>query len=269
MSFPMIGTINDYAKSWKLQTQWNLKQQQGDLTAHADTLSDWLDGPSTDSDSPYGEHGDTKLRKIHQKLEAGGTLTQREREYLQAKDPEAYQELVKLEKEQAAYERALKRCRTKEEVQRLKMGRVTASLTTVNAVEHNPNIGIADKLEICMREKNRCDRAEESTQEFIRTGAYDRLPTEAEQAKANQELHQTQRPPQPSQPEQTDQSLPQPEGAEYPTLPELVQPAQDTPTKAEAEASPEVQKVRRAKAAYTPFPKPEAEAPAPALNTQA
>lgn len=266
MSFPMIGTINDYAKSWKLQTQWNLKQQQGDLTAHGDTLSDWLNGPDTDTDSPYGQHGDSKLRKIHQKLEAGGTLTQREREYLQAKDPEAYQELVKLEKEQEAYERALKRCRTREDVQRLKLGRVAASLTTVNAVEHNPNIGIADKLEICMREKNRCDRAEESTREFIRTGAYHRLPTEAEQAKALHDLHQAQRPP---QPEQTGQSLPLPEGTEYPTLPELVRPAQDTPTKAEAEASPEVQKVRRAKAAYTPFPKPEAEAPAPALNTRA
>lgn len=267
MSFPMIGTINDYAKSWKLQTQWNLKQQQGDLTAHADTLSDWLEGPSTDSDSPYGEHGDTKLRKIHQKLEAGGTLTQREREYLQAKDPEAYQELVKLEKEQEAYERALKRCRTKEDVQRLKLGRVAASLTTVNAVEHNPNIGIADKLEICMREKNRCDRAEESTREFIRTGAYHRLPTEAEQAKALHDLHQAQRPHRPPQPEQTGQSLPLPEGTEYPTLPELVQPAPDTPTQAEAEASPEVQKVRRAQAAYSPFPKQTPEAPA--LNTRA
>lgn len=269
MSFPMIGTINDYAKSWKLQTQWNLKQQQGDLTAHTDSLSDWLDGPDTSTDSPYGEHGDAKLRKIHQKLEAGGTLTQREREYLQAKDPAAYQELVKLEKEQAAYERALKRCRTKEDVQRLKLGRVSASLTTVHAVEHNPHIGIADKLKICMREKNRCDRAQESTQEFLRTGAYHRLPTEAEQAKANQELHQAQHPLQPSQPEQADQPLTQPEGTEYPALPDLVSSAQDTPTKTEAEATPEAQKVRQAKAAYSPFPRQEAAPPAPALNRRA
>lgn len=263
MSLPLIGTLNDYAKSWKLQTQWNLKQQQGDLTAHDSTLSDWLDGPAADTDSPYGEHGDTTLKKIHQKLDAGGTLTQREREYLQAKDPEAYQELVKLEQEQKAYERALRRCRTKEDMQRLKMGRVTSSLTTIHAVEHNPHIGIADKLKICMREKNRCDRAQESTQEFLRTGAYHRLPTQAEQAQADQTLHQAQHP----QPEQT--TPVQPEDTAAPAQTEPVPPTQDTPTRAEAEATPEVRKVRRAKAAYSPFPRPEAETPAPALNRRA
>ena len=113
MDLLAIGNLGGYIKNLKLQSQWMLKQQQGAYNAKGKSLEDWLDGTGlqTEEDA-FGDRGDDELRKIHQKLEAGGKLTQKEREYLQAHDPEAYRELVNQEREQKAYEQALRRCTT-------------------------------------------------------------------------------------------------------------------------------------------------------------
>ena len=48
----------------------------------------------------------------------GRALTQKEKDYLKEHDPETYEKARSLERQKNAYESALKRCRTKEEVQR-------------------------------------------------------------------------------------------------------------------------------------------------------
>lgn len=186
MPITMMGTIGDYTKTMKLQTQWNLKKQSGDLTSHQKSLNDWLQ-PS-DADSPIGDKAShDKMRSIYAKIDAGKKLTAEEREYLKANDPEAYSDLEANEKEQQAYERKLKQCRTKEEVQRLKMAHLGASLAKVKSVENDPAISLEKKLKIAAQEKRRCDKLEESTREFVRRGEYEKLPTDQEKAKAEKE----------------------------------------------------------------------------------
>lgn len=104
-------------------------QQTGQYNAKGTTLEEWLgDTQSQTQETAPGERGDDTLRKIHQKLDAGGRLTQKERDYLQDHDPEAYQELIKREREQKAYE----------EAQQLQVGRVNATLSRVQSIEHDP-----------------------------------------------------------------------------------------------------------------------------------
>ena len=171
MDLLSIGNLNSYIKNLKLQSQWTLKQQTGQYDAKGKSLEDWLDGsPRQAQETAYGERGDKTLKKIHQKLEAGGRLTQKEREYLQKHDPEAYQDLVNQEREQRAYEQELRRCTTQEEVERLRMTRINASLARIRAVENNPHIPLSKKLEIAMAEKQRVDRIAESTQRFVTSG---------------------------------------------------------------------------------------------------
>ncbi|MCI8843190.1 MAG: hypothetical protein HFF08_03650 [Oscillospiraceae bacterium] len=180
MDFSMIGSIRNYTKALDLQTKWDQKKKSGDVTAHM-TERDWIQ-QQVDED-----RGKDKLRSIKAKLEAGGKLTGEERKYLQSKDPEAYQELEDQEREQKEYERALKRCKTKEDVQRLKASRVGAALTKLKAIENNPNIPLEKKLKIFMAEKCKMDKFEESTQKFVKRGEYEQLPTENETAKAEKE----------------------------------------------------------------------------------
>ena len=195
------------------------------------------------------ENGDDKLREIHQKLEAGGKLTPEEREYLQAKDPQSYQELVQEERQQKAYEQALRRCRTQEEVQRLQTQQINASLMVVRSIENNPHISKAKKLEIAMGEKRKVDAVAESTQRFIASGEYAKLPTEAEQAQANQDREPVERPQETGRKEEAIQGE---------------EPAEKSQSPKEEKAAPQVetpeeQKARRAKAkaAYAAMKLPE------------
>ena len=188
MDFMSIQNLNGYIKNLKLQSQWSLKQQTGQYNAKGTTLEEWLgDSQRQTQETAPEDHGDDTLRKIHQKLDVGGKLTQKERDYLQEHDPEAYRELVNQEREQKAYEEALRRCKTQEEAQQLQIGRINASLARVQSVEHDPHIPLSKKLEIAMAEKNRVDRVAESTREFVASGEFNELPTRSEELQANED----------------------------------------------------------------------------------
>ena len=141
MSLSIMGSVNTYTKTMKLQTQWNLKQQSGDYTSHKKSLDEWIStAQETLKKSRRGlygnqdddEEGNKKLNNIMQKIYAGKKLTQKERQYLQAKNPQAYEKLRASEQEQKAFEKKLRLCRTKEEVQRLKMTQLASSMA-INA----------------------------------------------------------------------------------------------------------------------------------------
>lgn len=270
MDFTTIGSINTYTKTLKMQTKWNLKKQSGDVTSHPMTERDIFQSQINEA----RERGDSKLKTIAAKVDAGSKLTTDERRYLQAKDPEAYQELVAREREQKAYEQALKKCKTKEEVQRLKASALGASMTKLKAVENDPNIGIEKKLKIFKNEQLKLQKFAESEAAFVKSGEYAALPTEAEKVKAEKELHeaeQAQRNPETEQTEQRPDSSKAeqtPEQAEESVRPEAEEKMTESPAVkqevkpgiAEPE-SPEVQKVRRAKAkaktAYKPASMPD------------
>lgn len=311
MSLSIMGSVNSYTKTMKLQTQWNLKQQSGDYTSHKKSLEDWISSAQEtlkkSRSSLYGgqdddEEGNKKLNNIMLKVYAGKKLTQKERQYLQAKNPQAYEKLRASEQEQKAFEKKLRQCRTKEEVQRLKMTQLASSMAIVGSVQHNSKIPLGKKLEICMQEKMRCDRIDASTRAFIKSGEYNRLPTEAEQNKAlkeereNQQVHKKPKPEQkPGKPQQPDVDLElNPDTTEKPVLnpeassqtttykPATGQTSQTvgvkqagatgTANSSKLTDSPELRKVRRARrqtgrAAYAAAPEP---APnPPALNIKA
>lgn len=232
MDLMSIQNLNGYIKNLKLQSQWSLKQQTGQYNAKGTTLEEWLgDTQSQTQETAPGDRGDDTLRKIHQKLDVGGKLTQKERDYLQDHDPEAYRELVNQEREQRAYEQALRRCKTQEEAQQLQIGRINASLSRVQSVEHDPHIPLSKKLEIAMAEKNRVDRVAESTREFITSGEFDELPNRAEELQANEDAVDVPAP----APEKSDRTEPERDAPE----------TEDTEPDAETSAE---QKVRKAKA---------------------
>ena len=186
MNLTIMGSVNSYTKTMKLQTQWQIKQKNGDYNSHKKTLEEWVNTTrqalkkgqlGIDDDE---EKSQQKMRSIMNKLYNGKKLTDEERRYLRIKNPQAYAKMCFTEQEQKAYERRLRRCRTKEEVQRLKMTCLASSLSTVNAVANNPHISTEKKLEVCMQEKIHCDKLQASTRAFVRSGAYHRLPSEVE-----------------------------------------------------------------------------------------
>lgn len=183
MNFSTIGNMNTQLKTMEMKNLWNLKQQNKDYTSKGKTVDEWLQSAETEAIQEMVDRGDEKLRSICTKMEFGSDLTPEEREYLKAKAPEKYRELVAEEAEQKAYEEALRRCKTQEEVDRLQMGRIHKAVTKLKSVENNPNIPLHKKLEIAMKENRTLKDAMESTIRFIESGAYEKLPSEKDEVK--------------------------------------------------------------------------------------
>ena len=172
MDFSTIGSISQYTKTAALKTQWNLKKKSGDVTGHSKGLDDFLSVSSAFSKTPE-EADNEKLQKITNKVNVGAKLTDKEMEYLKEKNPQLYEKLRQIEKEQKAYEEALRHCKSKDEAQRLHMARVGEAMQAAKNGD-----GTA---------AYRMNRMSESMTAFSETEEYKKLPTEAEQALEHKE----------------------------------------------------------------------------------
>lgn len=191
MDFLMINSISNYIKSIGMQNKWQQKKKSGDFTPD-ETLNEKqrLNDQFKKSYMEQKENDTTDevLASIHTKIQMGSKLTADEMKYLQSKDPTSYQKLKSLEAEKKQYEHELKKCRTKEDVQKMKMSKVASSLTAINSVKNNPNIPDGAKLEVAMHEQTRLSAMNKITDKFVKSGEYANLPTEAERYKAEKDL---------------------------------------------------------------------------------
>lgn len=191
MNFFAVQSLNSYTKNMEMQMKWQKKKASGDFTADgATTIADSVKQQAEEI-RKANQDGTTKMTaQIELKLNSGQKLTAEEMEYLRDHDPQTYQRIKATEMEQKHYEQELKRCKTKEEVQRVKMAHAATSLNTVNEIKNNPNIPESKKLELIWNEHRKNKALEQSTQEFVESGKYAKLPTEAEKQKAEKDLEE-------------------------------------------------------------------------------
>ncbi len=192
MDFSSIGGLNSYVKTMGMQWKWTQKKESNDFTSKGSaTINNWLEekiAKEKEQAAQMEQEQDTTLSTIRTKILSGKKLTLDERKYLQEKDPQTYQKLVANEMEQKNYEEALKKCKSKDEVERLKMTQMAKSLSAVNSVMHDSAIPESAKLGLMMQELQKVKLIEASTLEFIESGQYGKLPTEAELRKAEKDL---------------------------------------------------------------------------------
>lgn len=243
MDFSTIGSIDNYTKTLNMQAQWNLKKKSGDVTSHTPSFDEWLKSSTQSAEEESGSNNDEKLSSILQKAYTGKKLSEDELNYLQTKDPLSYQKIRSIQQEQKSYEQELKKCKTKEDVQRLKMSRIASSLSTVKSIENNPHITQEKKLQLINLEKMRCDKLERTTHAYVKSGEYEQLPSEAEQTKAHQEMEKAEQHTEVEQSKEPAQMEQAEKVDEFSTKEQ-----DDKPDTIVDPESPEMRKVRRAKA---------------------
>ncbi len=191
MNFFTVQSLNTYTKNMEMQMKWQKKKTFGDFTADGTTtIADSIEKQAEEI-RKANKDGTTKMTaQIELKLNSGQKLSAEELAYLRDHDPQTYQRVKAMESEQKNYEQELKRCKTKDEVQRVKMAHAASSLATVNDIKNNPNIPESKKLELVWNEHRKNMALQESTQEFVESGKYAKLPTEAEKQKAEKELEE-------------------------------------------------------------------------------
>ena len=178
-SFSLMTSINHLRKNAKLESKWEKRKQEGFST---DGLTE------RQKDNVNFINAYKEQQELHP-----SKLTEQEMQYLQKKNPVLYQKMRAIEAEAKQYEEDLKRCKTKDEAQRIKMNKINASVASIRSVESNPNISDADKLAFAQAEQAKMREIEKITTKFIESGAYAALPTDAEKFQTEKELEEAKR----------------------------------------------------------------------------
>ena len=95
-------------------------------------------------------HESNFQQELQAKLDSGQELTPEEEQYLEKVNPDALKEHEKLKEEVAAYRKQLQNCRTKKDVEKLKlykMGQFMSEVMTVSNDPHIPKANIKAMLE--------------------------------------------------------------------------------------------------------------------------
>ena len=172
------GTIQSQVSLQMLDLKWQKKKQ--DINSKKDTDGMTQDEILLDSLERQAQTERSATSEVYTKLKTGGTLTEEEIAYLKEHDPEALAEYEKAQTEKKAYENALKNCRTKEDVQRLKLNRMGSFAAQAKEIASNPYIPKDKKVVLMQRLNNEVCMIRDAHQAFEKSRAYEELPEEQE-----------------------------------------------------------------------------------------
>lgn len=184
---PIIsGTIRSTVKLAEMDGRWQQKKKSGKLWEKED-----LD-PVAKQIMKYKEdleqmRESKKLADISTKLKAGSSLTSEEIEYLQRNNPELYKEYEEIQNEKKAYERELENCKTKDDVEKLKLNKMGSLLAEAKSVMNNPNIPEGKKLGLMEKILKKTMGIQDVHMKFVKSARYLSLPTEEELAQEEKE----------------------------------------------------------------------------------
>lgn len=185
-----LYSVNSYLKNMDMQNKWEQKQRTGNYKADGiKSASEWAEKQRDTFEKKERENDrDTVLDSIKNKAAYGGYLTASELQYLKSKDEAAYQRAVTAENERKIYEHELRMCRTKEDVQRYKMHHTAYSAERVKSAVNDASMSEDEKLDSVMGEFQRMSAVNKAERDFIRSGEYSKLPSQAEKLKAERDL---------------------------------------------------------------------------------
>ena len=261
MDFSTIGSVTSYMKSMELETKFKKKKAEGDLGSKSRKKTE-LEIKNEQFKAEYmrrqeeNEDDDKMLTDINNKIAVDQELTPEEMRYLQNKNPSLYQKVKSIENEKKQYEKDLKNCKTKEEVERLKMNKVSSALSAIKSAESDPNLPESAKLAVAQGELRRMNALNKISAKFVESGEYEKLPAEQEVRDVEKQLKEAEQAEEEkvfdaSETENGEKACDISETeSENKELTENVpeNTREDKPTKTEIELSPEAQKIKRSKA---------------------
>lgn len=194
-----LYSVNSYLKNMDMQKKWEQKQRTGNYKADGiKTASEWIEKQKDtfkkkEQEREKARNSDSVLDSIKNKAARGGMLTASELRYLRSRDEMAYQRALAAENERKIYEHELRMCRTKEDVQRFKMHHALYAYDRVKSAMSNSSMSEDEKLDAVMGDYQIMSAINKAERDFIRSGEYSRLPSQAEKLKAERDLRRAQK----------------------------------------------------------------------------
>ena len=177
----ITGTLYEAGKMMVMQNKWEQKKSTGninkkeqkELTPQERELQRYREQlEETKKGNEYSA--------LYSKIQSGQKLSPAEEDKLKAQDMKAYLDYKANQAEQEAYEERLKKCRTKDEAQRLQTAKMQGNLSKVKNIENDPYISDAEKLKMARIIQGDTTANDKIYQEFTQSEEYEKMPTEGE-----------------------------------------------------------------------------------------
>lgn len=121
-------------------------------------------------------HESNFQQELQAKLDSGQELTPEEEQYLEKVNPDALKEHEKLKEEVAAYRKQLQNCRTKKDVEKLKLYKMSQFMSEVKTVSNDPHIPKAQKKAMLEQILKRTYAIEKEHNDYTKTPEYQAKP---------------------------------------------------------------------------------------------
>ena len=177
----ITGTLYEAGKMMTMQNKWDqkkstgnvLKKEKKELTPEERQLQDYREQlEETRKGNEYSA--------LYSKIQSGQKLSPAEEDKLKEKDMKSYLEYKANQAEQEAYAERLKRCRTKDEAQRLQTSKMQGNLSKMKNIENDPYISDAEKLKMARIIQGDATATAKIYEEFTQSEEYEKMPTEGE-----------------------------------------------------------------------------------------
>lgn len=172
----MTGTIQSMIKTQQLQMKWQMRKADPKMekgTKEERQIARFYEDAERMRESNV-------ISTIDGKLQAGQKITDEELEYLRVNSPDLYKKAVEAAMEREQYKKALEKCRTKEDVERLNSNKMQGFLSETKAIRGNPNIPQGKKLDLLKQITRRMMGVQSEHIVFTSKSQYANMPREAE-----------------------------------------------------------------------------------------
>lgn len=183
----IAGTIRQNVQMATMNTLIEEKKAKGfvkkqeDMTPEQRMLEQFKEQAAQNKEAEY-------TSGIANKVMSGEKLSMDEIEYLQKKNPELLKKYREMQEEMKAYESQLRNCKTKEEVERVRVNKINGYLAQAKSVSNNPVIPKGEKMAMLQEIMARLTNIEKVHMKFVKSVEYKELPKEQEIAKERAEL---------------------------------------------------------------------------------
>ena len=178
----IAGTVRNTLNLASMDGRWQQKKQENpikkneeELTAEQRELQRFQE--------QLKEMRENKSPDIDAKLMSGGKLTQEEIEYLRKNDPQKLKEYEEIQQERASYKKQLKSCKSKEEVERLKMTRMGRYMSQAKSIASDSCIPKGEKYKLMVKLLSEANGVAKEHIKFTQSLKYAQLPEEDKDAK--------------------------------------------------------------------------------------
>lgn len=183
---PIItGTIRNTVRLAELDNKWQQKKKNGAQAVKKEMDAETRQILQYKEDLERMREGN-QMASLEVKLKSGNALTREEIDYLKKNNPAAYRDYLEIQREKEAYEKRLKNCKTKDDVEKFKVTELGKLAAESESVANNPDIPEEKKLELIGKILGKVMNVQKVYTEFVKSGAYQELPTDEEVAAGKQ-----------------------------------------------------------------------------------